>query len=400
MGRNDSFLNLMDTLGSNDASVGKLFNGEGVQARTLRGRAQRDPDYNRKLLEAVRLIADVNSGHRPTYHLREALGTADFPNLFGDILDRQLLSNYRETPQTYRNYCSISTVPDFRVVKRFAVNGGEGRLSIVPEQTEYPEVSMSDQVYSYKVNKYGERMPFAWEAYVNDDLDAIRDTPARFGKGARRTEEYFATSLFVDANGPHASFYTTANKNRVHTENGASANNPPLSIQALQDAMIVLDSQVDANGEPIIIESIRLVVPPALRVVANNILNSTEIWLNLAAAAGTQQLHTQNWVKGMVDLDINYYARQIASSANGATSWYLFANPATSRPAIQIGFLRGHETPELFMKDSNAVRIGGGTSDAMDGDFDTDAVHYKVRHVIGGSRLDPKATVASNGSGS
>lgn len=399
MGVNDSFLNLLDTLEAGDASVGNLFNGEGAPARTIRGRAQRDPLYQRKLLEAARLIADVHDGRRPTYHLREALGTADFPNLFGDILDRQLLSNYRETPQTYRNYCSISTVPDFRVVKRFAVNGGEGRLSIVPEQTEYPEISMSDQVYSYRVNKYGERMPFAWEAYVNDDLDAIRDTPARFGRGARRTEEYFATSLFVDTNGPHASFYTTANKNRVHTENGASANNPPLSIQALQDAMIVLDSQVDANGEPIIIESIRLVVPPALRVVAQNILNSTEIWLNLAAAVGTQQLHTQNWVKGMVDLDINYYARQIATT-NGATSWYLFANPSTSRPAIQIGFLRGHETPELFMKDSNAVRIGGGTSDAMDGDFDTDAVHYKVRHVIGGSRLDPKATVASNGSGS
>lgn len=399
MSRNDSFLNLMDTIEADKASVGRLFDGEGSPARVMRGRARRDPDYNHKLLEAVRLIADVNSGHRPTYLLREALGTADFPNLFGDILDRQLLSNYRETPQTYRNYCSISTVPDFRVVKRFAVNGGEGRLPQVPEQTEYPEISMSDQVYSYKVNKYGERMPFAWEAYVNDDLDAIRDTPARFGRGARRTEEYFATSLFVDTNGPHASFYTTANKNRVHTENGASANNPPLSIQALQDAMIVLDSQVDTNGEPIIIESVRLVVPPALRVVANNILNSTEIWLNLAAAVGTQQLHTQNWVKGMVDLDINYYARQIATT-NGATSWYLFANPSTSRPAIQIGFLRGHETPELFMKESNATRIGGGTSDAMDGDFDTDAVHYKVRHVIGGSRLDPKATVASNGSGS
>jgi hypothetical protein len=36
----------------------------------------------------------------------------------------------------------------------------------------------------------------------------------------------------------------------------------------------------------------------------------------------------------------------------------------------------------------------------MDGDFDTDTVEYKVRHVMGGTLMDPKAAVASNGSGS
>jgi hypothetical protein len=34
----------------------------------------------------------------------------------------------------------------------------------------------------------------------------------------------------------------------------------------------------------------------------------------------------------------------------------------------------------------------------MDGDFDTDSIEYKVRHVLGGSVIDPKFAVASNGS--
>jgi hypothetical protein len=56
--------------------------------------------------------------------------------------------------------------------------------------------------------------------------------------------------------------------------------------------------------------------------------------------------------------------------------------------------------PEVFIKEGNQRRVGAGTPDAMDGDFDTDSIEYKVRHVLGGTRLEPKSTVASNGSGS
>jgi len=34
------------------------------------------------------------------------------------------------------------------------------------------------------------------------------------------------------------------------------------------------------------------------------------------------------------------------------------------------------------------------------GDFETDSIIYKVRHVIGGVAEDPKMTAGSNGSGS
>jgi hypothetical protein len=89
----------------------------------------------------------------------------------------------------------------------------------------------------------------------------------------------------------------------------------------------------------------------------------------------------------------------LATSANGNTSWFLFANPSVGRPAMVLGFLRGHEEPEVFMKAPNAKRVGGGDVDPMEGDFDTDGIQYKIRHVLGSKRLDTKATVASNGSG-
>lgn len=396
-----TLLDLIETMDAGSANVQRLFGGE-RGARSVRRRRQANPRYQRDLYEAMRLVADVYEGHKPVHYLREAMGTADFPNLFADIIDRQLLANYRETPYTYRNYVKVGQVNDFRNVKRYAMNGAEATLPAVGQQAPYPEVSLSDQVFQYSVGKFGKRIPFDWETMVNDDLDALKDVPARFGRAARRTEEKFATQLFVDANGPLASFYNTANKNRIHTENGATSNNPPLSIQALQDAMTVLDSMVDADGEPIIIEAVELVVPPSLRVIANNILNSTELWINLndtSTSPPQQQLHTQNWVKGMVRLSVNYYIPRVAVSANGATTWFLFANPSVSRPALEMSFLRGHEVPEIAMKTPNLEPIGGGPADAFNGDFDTDSIHYRVRHVMGGTQIDNKATVASNGSG-
>lgn len=392
----EGFLDLVESIQSGEASVQRIFGQDG---HSIRRAVKKSPRYQSMLREAVKLVADVYDGTKGIHYLREALSTADFPLLFGDIIDRQLLANYRETPYTYTNYCKRSTVPDFRTVKRFAINFGEGRLPVVGQQQEYPEVRLADASFQYNVNKYGKKIPFDWETMINDDLDALKDVPARFGRSARRTEEWFATTQFVDVNGPIAGFYNTANKNRVHTENGASSNNPILSIQALQDAMLVLDSMKDFDGEPIVIDAVELVVPPALRVIAENILNSEEVWLNLAAAVSTQSIHTKNWLKGMVRLNINYYIPIVASTANGGTSWFLFANPSTSRPAIEIGFLRGHEEPEIFVKDPNAMRIGGGTASPMDGDFDTDSIQYKVRHVMGGVVIDPRATVGSNGSG-
>jgi hypothetical protein len=102
----------------------------------------------------------------------------------------------------------------------------------------------------------------------------------------------------------------------------------------------------------------------------------------------------------MVRLNVNYYIPKVATTANGSTSWFLFANPSASRPAIEVGFLRGHTDPEVWMKEPDAMRIGGGGITPMDGDFDTDSIRYRVRHVMGGVVQDWKATVGSNGSGS
>lgn len=384
------FLELLETIRAEEASTEKLFGNEGQGVHSMR----RGAEYGKKLAEAAQLIADVMQGKRPTYVLREAMTTSDFPYLFGDILDRQLLANYREWPVGWPAYAKRATVPDFRTVKRFAIGGGEAVLSEVPQLTEYPASALSESPYSYAVKKYGRRIPFSWETLINDDLGAFTDVPERLGRAARRSEDKFATQLHVDASGPHASVYTVGNKNIV-------TGNPALAIAALQTAMGILGAQTDSDGEPIVIDMAILEVPPALEITAQNILNAVQLWLTVNAAEGTpeQNLATQNWMRNRVQLVVNPYIPIVASSANGTTSWFLHGAPSNGRPAFELGFLRGHTEPEIFMKSPNAVRVGGGVG-PLDGDFDTDSVEYKLRHVFGGVALEPKMTIGSNGSGS
>lgn len=383
------FLELVETIKAEDSTAKQMFAGDGMSAK----RAQSLGNYKQRFSEALKFVADIYSGKKHPSKFMEAMTTDDFPLLFGDILDRQLLANYQEYPSSFRNYFKIATVSDFRQVKRFKVEGSEGVLSVVEEQAEYPENKVTEGEFTYSVRKYGRRIPFAWETMVNDDLDALKDIPARLGRAARRTEQKFSTELYVDSSGPHGSFYTSGNANIV-------TSNPVLTIAGLQTAMIVLAAQTDSDGEPIFIDAIHLVVPPALEITAKNILNSVELRLKEVGGTSNQEVIVTNWMKNRVTLSVDPYIPIVASSSNTNTSWYLFADPRNNRPALEMGFLRGHTTPEIMIKAPNSQAVGGGQINAMAGDFDTDSIQYKVRHVLGGVRLDPKMTVASDGSGS
>jgi hypothetical protein len=385
-------LELIDNLesGSGSASSFLSVREDGVR---VRGRKS-DP---RKLLEAARFINDIGNGKYPMRVLQEAMSTSDFPILFADVLDRQMLGFYKATQPTWEKYCRKGTVPDFRNVKRFAVDGAEAVLGKVPELTEYPERALEESKDEYSVFKYGSRIDLSWEAMINDDLDAFRRTPERLALAARRTEQKFATELFVGKKGPNETLYTSGRKNLLQ-------GGPTLSLESLQKALTVLSEARDNDGEPILVDMVYLVVPPALQVVAENILHATQLNISGAAAgaAANSELWTQNWMRSRFELVVEPYLPVVASEENANTQWYLIASPSIGRPVAEVGFLRGYEQPSLYERAPTARRVGGGGE--VNESFTDDSLAWRIRHVIGGTRLENtggwKATVASTGKGS
>lgn len=379
------FLELIETISPDEASPTRLYNGIGRRAQ-----ARETPEYRKKFDECRKLVERVLHGSRYAALLfEEAMSTDDFPLLFGDVIDRVLLRAYQEFPVNFGAFADTKTVRDFREVKRYAIDGSESTLGEVPQGGEYPESDLSETEYSYSVKKYGRALPLLWETLINDDLDAFRDIPVRFGRAARRSEVRFVTELYVDENGPHASLYTAGNNNII-------SGNPALSTEGVASGIETLLTQTDTEGEPIMIDAITLVVTPALKVEADRIVNTTEYRVD---ENGNTRIVRGNGLGGTLAVVVDPYIPLVASSANGSATWALFADPNVSRPALEFGRLRGHESPEIWVKTPDAQRVGGGDLGPDQGDFETDSVRYRVRHVFGGTRVDPKATVASNGSG-
>lgn len=371
-----------------------------------------------KVAAAAALWADLLTGRVPSYYLQEALmprtpevaraiernypgifriseaqTSSDFPLLTGDVLDRMMLARYREFTSPWRQFTRVSRpLRDFRTVRRIAADGLEGVWNSVPEQGEIEYGSLSETGYTYTPKKYAKGAMISFEALMNDDLGAFDTIPDRLGRGGARTVNKFVTELYIDANGPHASFFTVGNGNLL-------SGNPALSVASLGTAFTTLAGFTDADGEPIMVEEAVLVVPPALRVTANNIMNQITVDVVEAGGTSNQTVRVNNWIVRNMRVAVDPYIPVVASTANGSTTWCLFADPNVGRPALEVGFVRGFEEPALYQKLANTVRVGAGI-DQNAGDFATMSQEYKGVLAFGGTRLDPKAAVASNGSGS
>jgi hypothetical protein len=389
-------LELVENLRAEKASPENLFGGVGTGVRARREAKERDPRYRANLIETINFMRDIEIGRRRVHEFEEAMTTSDFPILFADVLDRQLLGYFNETTPTWQSYCRKGKVRDFRKAKKFAVDGAETVLPDVKEREEYPEAPLSDRADELLVSKFGRRVDLSWEALINDDLDAFSRIPERLARAARRSEQKKAVELWIDSKGPHASLYTAEFKNII-------TGNPELSIESLQDALLALSKMVDFEGEPIVVDMVSLVIPPALEVVANNIINATEVWLTGHGGTEDQKLRAANWMKNRLQIVVEPYIPFVATKENGDTTWALFAEPSVGRPAIEMDYLLGYEEPSLYERLPNARRIGGGGGEVLES-FEDDSRAWRIRHVLGGTRLintgGAKATVASSGKGS
>jgi len=346
---------------------------------------KRPEGYEQRLTETIDLLSNAkhHPPHRHEYLVREALTTSDFPYLFGDVLDRQVLATYKAVDPVWKAFVRMGTVP--RIYPqiggyRFGITGGDQYLAEVAEKGEYLASERSEAKYPIYVKKYGRQFDISWEAMINDDIGALKDTPERFARAAVRTEHRLVTGTYVPDLVNSVNLYV----------NAANRGTSPLTIAALENTCEAMAAFVDANGEPIMNRAKYLVTGPGLEFTARQILTSAnKQWLDTAAGAviamPTTNVLPQYGLQLIIDPYLPIYA------PNHLLSWFLFADPRDIA-AMECDYLVGHERPEICMKASDKVNIGGGELSPMSGDFATDNVFYRVRDVFGCNRLEWRAT--------
>lgn len=368
------------------------------------------------------IYLDDRSGRR-LLGLRETMAVSDYQALYVDVLDRIYYGFYNDYPVVNMPLVRRHSLRDFRLVSRYLLDGMVTPMTAVDPSAPPQQTAMSGPVpqdgatfpttntapIQYAPLLYHAMASVNWSAFVNDDLGIFKDVAVRLAIQANRAKAKLITSFFVDANGPNALLYTTAYKNIVNTTNGASSVNPPLGSQGLMDALKVLALQRDSSGQPILITGkMYCYYGPSNYAVAMNLKNQLTTSLSVeggsqnAQGFPTQWIQTNNWVIQNMEFIMDPYIPIVAASASGNiknTLWGIVVDPASqNRPAVEFGELNGYETPQMFQKVPNTMRMGGGV-DPMMGDFYNMNQDTKIVTVMGGTQIDGRSTVASTGAG-
>lgn len=347
-----------------------------------RDRRMADAGYRAKLKavgEAIILPAFQGDRHA-RIDLNEAMSTSDFPVLFGDFLYRSLAKRYAARPSIWQQFAARRTVRDFRATKLIDLLGGAGILSDVAELAPYPKRALEESEIEFKTGKTGAKLAWSWEMGVNDDLSAFVDAPNRLSQAARFTEDHKITSVIATPSGPASWLGTPATT--------------PLNPENLESAVQSITQQVDEDGNPIFIDTPRLVVPQSLALTAQQIVDTVTV---KTTASNREREVRGNGLSVTPQIVVNPWLTSIDKSATAATTWYLLAGPDSDRPAVFGVFLQGHETPDLRMRADAGVRPGGGAVDPSEGGFDRDDVEYRIRHVVAGAQGFGEVAYVSKG---
>jgi hypothetical protein len=364
-------------------------------------------NFDEKLVKFIELIANKSgySSAKRSYLLKEAETTADFPYLFGTVLERQLYAKYKAQDPDYRDYIKVGTQNDFRPSWLIGVNGLQGVLPPVALRGEYPnDAALVDGKVQIILNKFGREFGLAWETLINDDLGAFSDVAERYATAAMRSEYNFATSLYATATGPHTKLFGAPIAHPLYPAGSTNGNVTNLfsgagsvfSITNLAAAASAMRRFVDYDGQPVIFDGFELVVPPVLEIPMLQALNPANIIQSGgdSTAAAKPQIRSSSNTVPMLNITghVNPYLPII--DLTGRPTWYLFGKLSNAGYAARMNFLKGHEAPELCMKNPNKIALGGATMSPLEGDYESDSIKWRLRHIFGGVQVDPNYAAA------
>ena len=351
--------------------------------------------------------------------LRETMSVTDYQALYVDVLDRLYYGFFNGFPVVNMDVCRVHDCRDFRIVSRYMLDGLVTPFTQMDAAAPPPQQALSGPVpqdgatfpttntapVQYQPKLAQAMASVNWRAVVNDDLGIFRDIPKRLAISANRGITTFINGLYMGPTDINTSLYTTAYGNRINITNGASSTNPALGAQGIMDAYKILSGMKDSSGQPIMMSGrVKIVYGPSNMAVAKNLQNMLTNHVSVeggsqAGATGfpSQWIETNNWVAQNIDWIMDPYIQSPFTNKPGA--WMMFIDPGTlDRPALEFGILQGFKTPQMFSRVPNTMRVGGGVEPAM-GDFLTMDSDMKIVSVFGGTQIDGRSTVGSNGSG-
>jgi hypothetical protein len=239
------------------------------------------------------------------------------------------------------------------------------------------------------LDTYGGVYSITRQAILNDDSgELLNRNPADMGWEAGR---FVGETLVALIESNPTAYDGTAFFHSSRSNTGVA----PLSEDSLADAISWMESQLDDDGNHIMIRANALLVKNArLQLIAQRILRSNETgtavqWTG-AAGVGSAIMDkgTANALEGILPADAVVREPFLTDS----NDWYLFADPSDV-PAFAMGFLNGNEQPFVGLKDPTVRNALGAGMDPYT--FEFDSIDFKVRQDFGAAAVDPRGAFRS-----
>lgn len=322
---------------------GKKMSGEGFRGMSLveiaRDFLERNGVRTRNM-DKMKMVGEAFT-FRGAYN-----GTSDFAVLLENVMHKTLLGAFATTPDTWRRFCKVGSVSDFRQHNRYRL-GSFGTLDALNEHGEFKNKQIPDGTKErISIGTKGNIIGLSRQAIINDDLGAFNGLATAFGRSAALSIEVDVYTFLALNSGAGGAL---ADGNPIFFDRSATVGNNITTSAALTADNLDLDRQAMAKmknvggNEFLDIRPAVLLVPLTLGAKGREI-NSMEF-----NEESNKTNKRPNSVRGLF--------RDIVDTPRlSGNRRYIFADPNVA-PVVEVAFLDGQQTP--FLDNQTGWRVDG-----------------------------------------
>jgi ATP-dependent protease ClpP protease subunit len=275
---------------------------------------------------------------------RNEASTISLSGILGNVANKTMLAAYASVEAVVPMVFRVTDVNDFKAHTRYLLTMG-GDVEEVGPGGEIKHGTLGEESYTQQISTRGLMLGLTRTMIINDDLGAFLQIPMHMGRKCAVAVERAGMTLVAGAQ--TAGFFASGNRNLVTGAGSALAIAGLTASEATflnqSTAASGASAAVVNKADPVLITPAILLVPPALKVVAEQLYKDTVV--NEAATAGSPKPNS-NPHAGKFKPASSPFLSNAGITGYSTAAWYHLADPADVA-AFEIAFLRGQRTPTV-----------------------------------------------------
>ena len=283
--------------------------------------------------------------------IKAAFSTVSLPGILSNVAQKKLLQAYQAQPIIATKLCTTADLSDFKENQRYRLTD-IGDLKPVGADGEIKDGGVAEEAAVNQLDTYAKKFCLTRKMIINDDLGAFLKVPTAMGnRAARLVDQLFFKRLMSNPTMTDGkALFCAPHKNQLTGANSV------LSADSLKKAIQLFLNQIDRDGQPINVEPSILLVPTALKFLAQELTQGRALIMSGGAENTVRPAINVLADEGLSVVSSPYLSNTKYDGASDA-AWYLFGKPGTV-DTFEIGYLKGKRTPTVERGDLDFNVLG------------------------------------------